>query len=96
MYQEKDCEDLSLWNTRANEDATKVNPFHTFVNKGDWYYENINKAEWISENQIALGFGNGTIEIRQIDEGDTTNNSRVVKKFHHGVSRNFDEVTTDT
>ena len=69
---------LSLWNTRANGDATKSNQFYTLEREVV-----IKEVEWISANRIALGLYNGLIEIWQIDEEDETVNSRVIKQFKH-------------
>ena len=71
---------LSLWNPRANGDATKANLFYTLDRDVD-----IKQVEWISANRIALGFVyNGLIEIWQIDEEGETTNSRVIKQMKHG------------
>ena len=69
---------MSLWNTRANGDATKLNQFYTLEREVV-----IKEVEWISANRIALGLYNGLIEIWQIDEEDETVNSRVIKQFKH-------------
>ena len=75
----KDEKNLSLWNTRANRDATKVNLFYTLQR-----HMCICKVEWISANRIALGFMNGLVEIWKIDEEGETTINRVVKQLKCG------------
>ena len=68
-----------LWNTRANEYATKKKNFHTLERDGG-----IVRFEWISAIRIAIGLTNGLIEIWQIDEESETTNSQIVNQFKHG------------
>ena len=68
-----------LWNTRANEYATKKKNFHTLERDGG-----IVRFEWISAIQIAIGLTNGFIEIWRIDEEGEVINSRIIKQFKHG------------
>ena len=75
----QDEKNLSLWNTRANRDATKVNLFYTLQR-----HMCICKVEWISANRIALGFMNGLVEIWKIDEEGETTINRVVKQLKCG------------
>ena len=84
---------MSLWNTRANGDATKENLFYTLEGE-----EIIREVEWISANRIALGLYDDPIEIWEIDEEETTN-SRVIKQFKHSevslrIRRFYNCVTT--
>ncbi len=75
--------ELLFWNSRReNGDAEKTHHFLTLI-----LDEGIMSVAWISANQIAIGFYNGEIEIREIDEDKGS--SRVVKRFIHGerVSR---------
>ena len=72
---------MSLWNTRANGDATKAKLFHSLERKV--FNNDFQKVEWISKNRIALALDT-VIEIWQIDEEGETTNSQVIKRFKQG------------
>ena len=74
---------MSLWNTRANGDATKAKLFHSLERKV--FNNDFQKVEWISKNRIALALDT-VIEIWQIDEEGETTNSQVIQQFKHDVS----------
>ena len=63
---------LFVWHMKAGE---RKYPFDTLL------YPVANRFEWISANEIALGFGDGLMKLWKIDEG-TANDSH----FEHDVS----------
>jgi hypothetical protein len=38
-------------------------------------------VEWVSTDKIAIGFSNGLIEIRQIEEIESTLTSKIIKQY---------------
>ncbi len=72
---------MLFWNTQGNGDAKKTNHFLT-MERDVW----IRNIAWISENQIALGFNNGWIEIFQMNDiKGVTTTWQINKRFQHGV-----------
>ena len=61
-----------FWNS-AIQDG-KSNVFYTFEHE-----KKITLVEWTTENQVAIGFMNGLIEIWKMDE----NESKFLTKFKH-------------
>jgi WD40 repeat protein len=55
---------ILFWNSTTHDG--KSNVFYTFEHE-----KRISQVEWISENQIAIGFMNGIIEIWEIDENES-------------------------
>jgi hypothetical protein len=53
-----------FWNSTTHDG--KSNVFYTSRNE-----KRISQVEWTSENQIAIGFMNGIIEIWEIDENES-------------------------
>ncbi len=47
---------------------------------------NCNYATWISQNQLACGYDDGTIEIHEIESRNRQLNSRMVQKIRHDFS----------
>jgi hypothetical protein len=43
-------------------------------------------VEWVSVDKIAIGFSNGLIEIRQIDESKSALATKIIKQYKQEVS----------
>jgi hypothetical protein len=43
-------------------------------------------VEWVSTDKIAIGFSNGLIEIRQINESESTLTSKIIKQYQQEVN----------
>lgn len=43
-------------------------------------------VEWVSTDKLAIGFSNGLIEIRQIDEIESTLTSKIIKQYKQEVN----------